>query len=237
MATPLTKQQRRDVLARAPLFAGLGDASLDQLAETSNTRRLARREELFHRGDPGRQVYIVVSGNLKVKTTSLDADDVVFGIESSGDVIGEIALFAECERTATVEALDAALVLAVDRRDFLDVVRRQPEVAISLLEVLARRVKHLSEFVEDTLFLNLPFRLAKQLERLSEAHGSPGRDGVKIELRLTQEEWGDLVGATREAVNKQLKEWREQGLIRFDAGFITIREPERIRALAAEESL
>jgi CRP-like cAMP-binding protein len=87
--------------------------------------------------------------------------------------------------------------------------------------------------VEDTLFLNLPVRLAKKLLTFADSDGEKTPEGVRIQLRLSQEEWGDLVGATRESINKQMRAWADEGLISLEHGYVTIRCRERMEALAS----
>jgi len=228
----LGADERRALLARVPLFSSLAPRELDALVRVAHARRLAPREELFHKGDDGAQVYVVVRGKLKVLTTSAAGDDVVFNLHGPGEVIGEVALLAGLPRTASVVAIERSELLVVDRRDFLACVRREPELAVKLLSIMAERLKRLSELVEDTLFLNLPVRLAKKLCEVAATDGEETPEGTRIRLRLSQEEWGDLVGATRESINKQMRAWTEQGLIGLDRGHLVIRRPEAIRILA-----
>ena len=228
----LSADQKRGLLSSVPLFQGLGSKELDALIPVARTVSLANREELFHKGDEGAQVYVVIGGNLKVLTTSEDGDDVVFSILGPGEAFGEIALLGGTPRTATVTAIDPCELLIIDRRDFLSFLRGHPEVAINLLEVLAQRMKRVSEFVEDTLFLNLPLRLAKKLVSLSRAYGKPHAEGLRLDLKLSQEEWGDLVGTTRESINKQLRAWTEEGLITIDRGYIVIHDRRGLEKLA-----
>jgi CRP-like cAMP-binding protein len=90
-----------------------------------------------------------------------------------------------------------------------------------------------SELVEDTLFLNLPVRLAKKLVHYASIYGDEDEnEDVRINLKLSQEEWGDLVGATRESINKQMRAWTEQDILSTDAGFIVIHRPEALEKLA-----
>lgn len=229
----LSTDDKRRLLAGAPLFSGLAEREIDALVGVARTRSLKAREELFHKGDEGAQVYVVARGKLKVLTTSDEGDDIVFNIHGRGEMIGEIALLAGLPRTATVTAIQPSDLLVIDRRDFLACLRREPDVAVKLLRVVAERVKHLSELVEDTLFLNLPIRLAKKLAAFAASDGEKTPDGIRISIRLSQEEWGDLVGATRESVNKQLKVWVDEGLIALDRGHVTIRRPEELEALVA----
>jgi CRP-like cAMP-binding protein len=225
--------RKRELLAKLPLFAGLAPRELDALAAVTRTRSLAAREELFHKGDAGDQVYGVAEGALKVVTTSEQGDDVVLNLLGPGEVIGEVAVFCGAERTATVVAITPCELLVVDRRDLLALLRSHPDAALALLAVLARRVRNLSELVEDTLFLNLPVRLAKKLVAYAATHGRRTPEGVRIELKLSQEEWGDFVGATRESINKQMRQWTDQGLIRVDQGYVVLLRPAALEALAS----
>ena len=105
-------------------------------------------------------------------------------------------------------------------------------VAFVLVAALSPRPPKRSELVEDTLFLNLPVRLAKKLVAYAASHGRRTAEGVRIELKLSQEEWGDFVGATRESINKQMRQWTDQGLIRVDHGCVVLLRPEAFEALA-----
>jgi len=224
---------RREILARVPVFANLGERELDELAQVAHTRRLRPREELFHKGDEGSQVYVIVRGRLRVGTTSADGDDVLFGIMNPGEVFGELALLAGGQRTGTVTAIDECELLCLERRDFLSFLRRgHPDVAIHLLEALAERLRRISEFVEDTVFLNLPARLAKKLLGLAEAYGEQGERGVRIDLKLSQQELATMVGTTRESVNKQMRAWEDEGVVTSERGFITIHRRQELEALA-----
>ncbi len=223
---------KRRLLSRVPLFEDLADADLDALVSAARTRVVRPREQLFHKGDEGRHVYVIVRGKLKALTTSLEGDDVVFNIQGPGEMLGEIALLAGQRRTATITAIEKSELLMIERRDFIDCLRRNPEVTLKLLRVLAERLKRLSELVEDTLFLNLPVRLAKKLLAFAESDGEKTAEGLRIQLRLSQEEWGDLVGATRESINKQMRAWVDEGLIAVEHGYITLVHPERLESIA-----
>ncbi len=227
-----SSDEKRRLLGSVPLFAGLGPRELDALLPAARPVRFAAREEVFHKGDPGAQLFVVVSGRLKALTTSQEGDDVVFSLMGPGEVFGEVAVLGECRRTATVRAIDACELLALDRRDFLAFLRKSPDVAIGLLGLLANRLRNVSELVEDTQFLNLPLRLAKKFTACARTYGEPDDGGVRINLRLSQEEWGDLVGATRESVNKQMRAWSEEGLIRVDGGYVLLLRPEELERIA-----
>jgi CRP-like cAMP-binding protein len=229
---PLTRDEKRRLFANVSLFSALSERDLDSLIAVARTTRLAAREQLFHKGDHGTQVFVVIRGTLKALTTSDAGDDVVFSILGEGEVFGEVALLGRLQRTASVSAITPCELMVIDRRDFLAFLRGHPDAAIELLTVLAERLTRVSELVEDTLFLNLPVRLAKKLVHLARKHGEPLGASVKIDLKLSQEEWGDLVGATRESINKQLRSWTEAGWIALEHGYVVIHQPRDLERLA-----
>jgi CRP-like cAMP-binding protein len=228
----LDEAGRAEFLARVPPFNGLAAAQRDELAALTRSQQLERRAELFHKGDEGSELYLVVEGRLKALTTSLEGDDIVFNIHGPGDLVGEIAMLAELPRTATIAALEPCELLALGRRDLLDFLRRHPDVAVQMLAYVSKRLAHLSELVEDTLFLRLPQRLAKKLLELSADYGDETPAGLRLDLKLSQSELGDLIGATRESVNKQLRTWASEGLLSFDAGHLVIHRLNVLEELA-----
>jgi CRP-like cAMP-binding protein len=228
----LSMEAKRNALSRSPLFADVGVEQLEELTAAARIQTLAKGDELFHKDDEGNRFFAVVSGRLKALTTSSEGDDVVFGIVGPGEVVGEIALLGGTRRTATVTAIEPCELLAIDRRDLVAFLKRNPDVAIGMMQVLAARVAQLSEWVEDTLFLNLPLRLAKKLLALADLYGEKTPAGVRVDLKLSQEEWGDLVGATRESVNKQIRVWTEAGFVSVDRGFVVIHRRDALEELA-----
>jgi CRP/FNR family cyclic AMP-dependent transcriptional regulator len=231
-----TLAQKSEILSKVPLFESLAEADLEAIASLATTRSVRAREELFHKGDEGSQIYVVASGQLKVITTSIEGDDLMFCVLDPGEVIGEIGLLANRPRTATVAAIQSSDLIVIDRREFRGLLRTRPEVSLELLTVLARRLARVSEFVEDTQFLNLPVRLAKKLIDFANVHGERGAggnaDAVLINVKLSQEEWGDLVGTTRESVNKQFRAWAKEGLISLEKGKVLIHKLDEIEKLA-----
>lgn len=224
--------ERRRLLSGVFVFSGLDDAALDLLADRTVRKRVAAREELFHKGEEGNEAYAVLSGTLKAAATSEDGREITFSILKEGEVMGEVAMLYGGRRTATVTALTDAELLVIRRRDLLDVLRRQPEIGIACMAALAERLAHVSEVMEDTLFRNLPNRLARALLALADEYGVEDDDGIRIDLRLSQTELGNLVGATREAVNKQMRAFEQAGLLESRGGVVRIRQRAPLDALA-----
>ncbi len=231
----LSPSQKRALLSGQELFRKLSERELDDLVQAVHVKRVAAREELCHKDDPGTSLYVIVEGLLKAQTTSPAGDDVVFSIMGPGEMFGELALFCGGKRTATVVGIQDALLLSVDRRELFPFLRRNPDAAIKLLEVLALRVQKLSTMMEDTTFLNLPQRLGKRLLELAERYGKKTPQGLRIEMKINQTELGDLVATTRESINKQLRAWSEERVASMSGGYITILDPDALRRITERE--
>jgi CRP/FNR family cyclic AMP-dependent transcriptional regulator len=223
---------RRELLRSVSIFAPLDERELDLLLEVTTTRRLKARDVLFRKGDPGNQLYGVLRGRLKVLATGADGKEVVFHISGPGEVIGEIALIDSNPRSATVVAIEDCELLTLQRRELVPFLERHPKATIQLAVVLAGRIRRLSEHTEDTLFLTLPSRLAKQLLALSVTYGQKTEEGVRIDVRLPQQDIADLVGTTRESINKQLRAWEEEGIVKLERTRVTLLAPNSLEEIA-----
>lgn len=224
--------ERRRLLANMSLFSQLDETQLDQLLKLTSTKRLDEGQVLFRKGDPGRQLFGVVEGRLKTFSAGADGKEVVFGLSDPGDVTGEIALLDSQPRSATVVALQPTELLTLDRRDLLPFLERHPKVAIRLAEILAERLRRLSELTEDSVLLALRARLAKKLVALARTYGKSTPEGTLIDLKLPQQVLGDMVGTSRESINKQLRSWTQAGLVKSARGYITVHDLEELEALA-----
>ena len=222
----------RELLGKLSIFEGIQPEELDELLQLTTTKRLRAREVLFRKGDKGAQLFGVMRGRLRVSGVRVDGKEVVFSYLDPGEAFGEIALLDSDPRSATVEAIEPTELLTLHRRELLPFLNRNPRLGVNLASVLAGRVRRLSELVEDTLFLRLPSRLAKKLLSLAETYGKATEGGIRIELRLPQQELGELVGTSRESINKQLRAWVDQGWLEVDRGYITLRGITELESLA-----
>jgi CRP/FNR family cyclic AMP-dependent transcriptional regulator len=224
---------RRELLASVSIFSSLGDAELELLLQSTTTKQLKPKEVLCRKGDPGNQLYGVLSGSLKVTTTGVDGKDVMFGLMGAGEVIGEIALLDGEERSATVTAVEKTELLTLHRRELIPFLEKNPAAAIGLSVVLASRVRQLSDRAEDRQTMPLPGRIAKRLLALSEQYGKHPIVGGPVEVRMPQQDLADLVGTTRESVNKQLRAWQKAGIVELGRGKVILTRPEALEAVKA----
>jgi len=224
---------RRELLSSVSIFATLGEKELDLLLQATTTKRLMPKEVLCRKGDPGNQLYGILSGSLKVTTTGTDGKDVMFGLMGAGEVIGEIALLDGQERSATVTAVEETELLTLHRRELTPFLETNPRAAIGLAGVLAARVRQLSDRAEDRQTMPLPGRLAKRLLSLSERHGKRPIVGGPVEVRMSQQDLADLVGTSRESVNKQLRAWEESGIVELGRARVVLKRPEALENVTA----
>jgi CRP/FNR family cyclic AMP-dependent transcriptional regulator len=222
----------RSALAAIGIFEGLSRREIDLLHGITSTKRLRPREVLCRKGDPGSALYAVLRGRLRVFSHGADAKEIVFRFLEAGDVVGEVALFDAQVRSATVEAVEPCELLTLQRRDLLPFLEQQPKVAIKLAAVLARHLRDLSQRVEDEMSLTIPARLARKLLALMRTHGTAVASGTRIDQRLPQHILGELVGATRESVNKQMRLWVGAGAIQVERGFVTVVDPGALEETA-----
>lgn len=222
----------RDILSRNFLFSQLSPKELDDLLRFASTRRLPARQEVFHKGDSGTQLFAILDGRVKVETSSITGKALVFRVLEPGQTFGEMALLDGGARSATISTLEPCELLVIERRDFRDFLRHSPAVYDKLLVALTARVRDLSELLEDATFLPVAARLAKRLLVLARTFGRESEDGTVIDLRLSQGELSNLVGATREAVNKQLRAWEDAGLVALEEGHVVLRDEDGLADVA-----
>lgn len=220
-----------ELLRRVPLLQSLSDAELRTIANLSTRRRVRARETVVQQSEPGNELFVLVSGHLKVVSTDPEGRDAGLNVMGPGEVFGEVALLDGGPRSATIVALSEPCELLVIRREhWLRFLKESPDTAVQLLGVLAGRLRKLTERTEDIAFLRVGERLAKTIAALASTYGEQQPDGsIRLQLKMSQQEIGDLVGATRESANKQIRAWEQDGLVSQDHGHLIIRDLEKLR--------
>ena len=221
-----------DVLRQAPLFSALDDEAATALRSSMDDSRLRRGDVLFREGDEGDKLYIVTEGKVKLGRTSADGRENLLAILGPGQMFGELSLFDPGPRSATVTAVTDTSFSSLSHEDLLRWLEGRPAVARGLLTQLAGRLRHANDVVADLVFSDVPGRVAKQLLELAKRFGDKRDDGVHVHHDLTQEELAQLVGASRETVNKALADFAARGWIRLEPRSVTILDVERVERRA-----
>jgi CRP-like cAMP-binding protein len=221
-----------DVVRRAPLFAALDDESANALMKSMTTSRLERGDVLFREGDQGNRLYVIGEGKIKLGLTSVDGRENLLAILGPGEMFGELSLFDPGPRTATATAVAETQLIELGHDDLNTFLAGRPAVASSMLAALARRLRRTNDSLADLVFTDVPGRVAKALLDLSNRFGRPAEDGILVAHDLTQEEIAQLVGASRETVNKALADFASRGWIKLEARAVVLMDVERIRGRA-----
>jgi CRP/FNR family cyclic AMP-dependent transcriptional regulator len=226
---PLQGQSEiRALLAQHFLLKQLDEAELDELLKFAKLRRARAGEVLFQKGDPGDGLLAILKGRIRISTLSEEGKEVVLNILGPGELFGEIALIDGKERSADASVMENAELVVIDARDFTPFLAARPELATRLLVFLCQRIRWVSNLYEDAIFRHLPARLAKHLLWLSTSFGTRTDAGTRINIKLSQQDLGNLMGTTRESVNKQMRQWTTDGLITVDRGYITVHDADAL---------
>jgi CRP-like cAMP-binding protein len=205
-----------------PLFGKLPRSIIERLGSHLTRRRIQRGTTIFRKGDAGTELIAVVSGTVRISAPAADGREAVLNMIPAGEIFGEIALLDGRPRTADATATSDCEVMVIDRREFLALLRDEPEFAFKLIEILCARLRRTSEQVEDLMFLDLPARLAKVILRLADDVRGPWPRRVAV----TQRELSQLIGMSRESTNKQLRSWAQAGWIKLGRGRIMVVRPD-----------
>ena len=218
-----------EVLRQAPLFSALDDEAATALRGSLTESKLRRGDVLFHEGDAGDRLYIVLDGKIKLGRTSSDGRENLLAILGPGQMFGELSLFDPGPRSATVTAVTDASFASLSHEDLLKWLDGRPQVARGLLAQIAARLRKANDVNADLVFSDVPGRVAKALLDLADRFGRTADDGVHVHHDLTQEELAQLVGATRETVNKSLAEFSNRGWLQLDGRSVILIDIDRLR--------
>ena len=217
-----------DAFMHAPLFQALDPEAAAALRASLKEQTFARGEVLFQEGEPGDRMYVIVEGKVKLGQTSKDGRESLLAVLGPGEMFGELSLFDPGSRTSTASALTEVTVLGLGNEQLKPWLTGRPELAAALLQALARRLRRTNEAMGDLVFSDVPGRVAKALMDLGEKFGDVVPDGLLVSHDMTQEELAQLVGASRETVNKALADFAQRGWIRLESRQVLILDVERL---------
>jgi CRP/FNR family transcriptional regulator, cyclic AMP receptor protein len=217
------------LLRKHPIFCDLEAEAFDQVCRYAKHTTLKRGAAIFSKGDPGSSLFAVISGTVKMSISSPDGRSAIFNLIGAGEIFGEMSVLDGQARSADATANTNCEMFVIDRREFLPFVRSHPELAMKFIELLCAKLRWTSDQVEQVILQNLPGRLASALIRLAEKHRLVPGDRT---IPVTQQEISEMVGMTRESINKQLRVWATRGWVRLEHGAIVVLDPDELQALA-----
>ena len=215
-------EQLADLLAVNPLFACLGPEERRAIAGRMHPRHFGRDEVVFHQDDPAGHVFLITAGTVKISVPDEMGHEHVVALERGGDVFGELALFDDGPRSATVTAITETSALSLARPEFLGVLEQNPDAMRRMLALLAKTIRRSTGHIEDLVFLDLPGRVAKTLLDLADAGGAD-------QVELTQDDLAGMVGATRVSVNRVLADLERRKAIEIGRRHIGLKDRELLK--------
>ena len=206
-----------ETLAGIPLFAGLAENELQALAARAVERRFEAGEMLFWEGEACAGIFLIVQGSVKIFKTSVGGREMMLSLEAAPATVAELPLFDGGPYPASVRTVDPVVALFINKSDFQQVCRQFPDVALKVLAVVGRRLRHLVMIVESITFGSVTQRLARLLLDAEKQAGA-----VEFEFPMTHQELASRLGTVREVVSRNLARFRAEGLIRIQGRQLAI---------------
>jgi CRP-like cAMP-binding protein len=227
---PLWPRRRdvEDILARAGLFQAVEPSAVSALTTRLHPVEFPRGHTIFDEGQPGDRLYIIISGKVKIGRRAPDGREKLLTIMGPSDMFGELSIFDPGPRTSSATAITEVCAVPMDREALRAWIADRPEITERLLRVLARRLRRTNDNVADLIFTDVAGRVAKQLLQLAQRFGTQEGGALRVNHDLTQEEIAQLVGASRETVNKALADFVHRGWITLEGKSVLISDSERL---------
>ena len=218
-------------LRRVPLFSDFEDTELEQIAGTVANRRFGKHQFIVREAEPGDTFYIIVSGSVSVSRIAPDGRETILSILKEGDFFGEMSMFDSSLRSASIKTLTDVEVGQINQADFLSLLDRNPKIGRLLVIELSERLRAANALIAATTSQDIRARLASLLLNLAENFGETATNGVRISLRLTNQEMANMIGTTRETVNRTLNRFWDDQLVDMRTSHVVVVNQEKLRAL------
>jgi CRP/FNR family transcriptional regulator, cyclic AMP receptor protein len=232
--TPINMtEDNSKLLGKCQLFSGIDADALKDLASRAYRQRYTAGEQIFHIGSPGQSLMAVSSGTVRITFPSTKGKEIILSDLTNGEVFGEMSLLDGNERSADAVALTNCELMILERRDMVAFLEKNPHICLKLLNVLCGRLRRANELMADIAFYDLPMRLAKTILRLAKGTANAPEASMKTKLSSSQLELANMIGASRENVNRCLNDWQRRGIVNLEDGWIFLVTPDALEKLAA----
>jgi CRP-like cAMP-binding protein len=212
-------------------FGSLSDSALDALIERGHIKQYATGDVICRRQERGDTLMVIVTGRIKVMSNTVDGKEIVLNFLGPGDTTGEIAVLDGRQRTADVVALEKSEVFLVHSRDLLPLLIAHPQALLEVVQVLCEKLRAASAIIEDSS-LDVRRRTARGLLRLALQHGRTSKEGVRVDLKVSQSELAGYLGLSRENVNRQLSQLKHANVLRIAGTHLVVTDEEALCQIA-----
>jgi CRP/FNR family transcriptional regulator len=222
-----------DLLRRCPLFAGLKEEDLRRIRAIASLKQVGKREILFSEGEEARGFYVILSGKVKLYKVSPDGKEQILHVVSEPDAFAEAALFLEGSYPAFAEALSDSQLLFFPKRDFIQLIEKNPQLSINMIVSLSQFLKRFASLIEELSLKEVSSRIAKYLIDLSLKLSKEGKSPKEVELDLSKTQLALKLGTISETLSRTLAKMKAKGIIDVKRNRILILNRESLEELAS----
>ena len=218
-------------LRKVPLLADLGPDAIARMAERVELREARRRDVIYLPGDPGRSLFFVHGGRIKVSKVTRDGKSLTLAYHGPAELFGDSCLLDGGPRTEMAEAVENALLSEIDRVHYEELMHNHPSLGLAMTRLMIVRRRELENKVEALVFRDVSSKLAELLVKLAGEYGVDDARGTLVALKITHQELANLIGSTRETVSLTLSQFKRKRLIQTEGRKVIISDTEALRAL------
>ena len=222
-----------DLLRRCPLFAGLKEEDLKKIRTIASPRQIGKKEVLFSDGEEAKGFYVILSGKIKLYKISSEGKEQILHVVSAPDAFAEAALFLEGSYPAFAEALIDSQLLFFPKRDFIQLIERNPQLSINMIVSLSHFLRRFTSLIEELSLKEVSSRIAKYLIDLSLKSAKEGKIPKAVELDLSKTQLASKLGTISETLSRTLAKMKTKGIIDVEKNKISILNREALEELAS----
>jgi CRP/FNR family cyclic AMP-dependent transcriptional regulator len=224
-----------DLLRRHPILGALTPGEAQALLRSTRCRMVAAGEIVFLRDDPTDGLYGVLSGSVLIVVDSVEGKELVLNKHGAGEFFGEVSLLDSEGRSATAVAYEPSRLVHIDRDRLLAFLKQRPDALLRIVQLLCARMRRVTRMVEDSIFLDVSTRLARQIVALTDARVPTHEHAATATLHLSQNDLARMLGVSREFVGKQLTSWRDSGIVELGRRRLSVRDAGALERLCMGE--
>ncbi len=210
----------------------MSEEEMESLSKVAVDSEVKKKQPIYLAGDPGENLYFLKTGRVKISKIDESGKEFTLTLLEPGEIFGELGLFDDSPRETSAVALENSLICLIKRRDFEKYTSNKPELSFKLSKLMGLRLRQIENRIEELLFRDVPSRLARLLLRLVDQHPRETKHGIRINIKLSQQELANLIGATREITNSVLNQLKKEGLINIESKFIYILNRKELEKIA-----
>jgi len=214
------------------LLDTLSEQEKESFSEVLIDNEVKKKQPIYLAGDPSENLYFLKQGRVKISRIDESGKEFTITLLDPGEIFGELGLFDDSPRETTAIALEDSIICMMKRRDFEAYATQKPELSLKLNKLMGLRLRQIENRIEDLLFRDVPSRLARLLLRLTDQHPRQTKQGIRINIKLSQQELANLIGATREMTSTVLNSFKKQGLIHIESKYIYIVNRNQLEKIA-----